>query len=112
MKRYYDNVLKEEDTVLRFPRFKNGDGVRKLVASMPDDQALGEWKLYTHEDMGWNKNDQRPIKYWSREIINRRRWLTRQPTYAEHLNFAPQWCFNSDTPLKHLYTEMHTPDWW
>jgi hypothetical protein len=39
MKTYYDNVQKEENTGLRFPRFTNGDPVQKLVASMPDDQV-------------------------------------------------------------------------
>jgi len=69
MKTYYDNVLKEESTTLRFPILKNGDGVRKLVASMPDDLALGQWEPHTLQDMRLNDNHQRPIKYWSRDII-------------------------------------------
>jgi hypothetical protein len=73
MKTYYNNVLKEENTTLRFLSFKNGNGVQKLMASMPDDQTLREWELHTLEDMKWNDNHERPIKYWSREIIKRMR---------------------------------------
>jgi hypothetical protein len=65
MKTYYDHLLKEENTALRFPSFKNEDDVQKVVASTPDYLALGEWELHTLEDMRWNDNHQRPIKYWS-----------------------------------------------
>jgi hypothetical protein len=112
MMTYYDNMLKEENTALRFPRIINGDGVQKLVATMPDDHALGEWELHTLEAMRWNDNHQRPIKYCSQDVFKSRRWLMRQPAYTEHLIYAPQRCFNSDTPPKRLYTEMHTAYWW
>ena len=113
MKMYNDNLLKEENTPLRFPSFKNEGGVQNLVTSMPDYQALGEWELHTLEDMRWNDNHQWPIEYWSRDMIKSMRWLLWQQAYAENLIYAPQHCFNSDTPLKRLYTEMHTVDrWW
>jgi hypothetical protein len=112
MKTYYDNVLKEKKTALSFSSFKNRVGVQKLVASIPDDLGLGEWELHTFEDMQWNDNHQCPIKYWSPDIINSMRWLIRQPVYTEYLILAPQHCFNSDTPPKRLYTEMHTANWW
>jgi len=65
MKTYYDNVLMEEHTTLRFPSFNNGDWVQKVGASMPDDPTPWEWELHTPEDMKWNNNHQLPIKYWS-----------------------------------------------
>jgi len=101
-------MLKEESTALHFPNFKNGDGFQKLVVNMPDHLDLGERELHTLKDMKWNDIHQWPIKYWSRDIINHMRWLMRPPAYAKHLIYAPQHCFNSDTPLKRLYTEMHT----
>jgi hypothetical protein len=77
MKTFYDNVLKQENTTLRFPCFKKGDGVQKLVASMPDDQVLGEWESHTLEDMKWNDNHERPMKYRSRDNIPSIRRLMR-----------------------------------
>jgi hypothetical protein len=55
-KTYYDNVLKQGNSALHFPNLRNGDGVQQLMASMRDDQALGEWELHTPEDMKWNDN--------------------------------------------------------
>jgi hypothetical protein len=78
---------------------------------MPDNLAFGEWELHTLKDMKWNDNHQRPIKYWSPDIIKSMRLLMRQLAYAEHPNYAPQHGFDSDTPPKHLYTEMHPADW-
>ena len=112
MKTYNDNVLKEENTSLGFPSFKTRDGIQKLLASMPDDQALREWELYTLEDIKWIDNHQLPIKYWSQDIINSMRSLMWQPAYAKHDSFAPQCCFSSDKPPKDLYTKMRTVEWW
>jgi hypothetical protein len=70
MKTYYDTVLKEEHTTLPIRSFQNRDGVQTLIASIPDSQALRDWELHTLEDMRWNDIHQRPIKCWSRDIIN------------------------------------------
>jgi hypothetical protein len=96
MKKYYDNVLKVENTVLGFPNFDNGDGVQKLGASKPEDQALREWELDTLEDMRCNDNHQLPITYWSHDIIKSMRCWTRRLAHAEHLIYAPHCCINSD----------------
>jgi hypothetical protein len=108
LKRDYDNMLKEDNTTLGIPSFKNGDGVQKLVASMPHDLGLVDWELHTIEDMKWNDNHQHPIKYWSPDIIKSIRWLTRQQAHAEHSIYAPQPGCTNDTELKQLYTEWHT----
>jgi len=42
MMTYYDQWLQEANIALRFQSFKNGDGVNKLMGSLPDNQALGE----------------------------------------------------------------------
>jgi hypothetical protein len=110
MKTYYDNVPKEENTALHVRSFKTGDGVQKLVASMSDDLDLSEWQLHTLKDMKWNDNHQCNIKYWSRDIIESIEWLMLLRAYAEHHIYAPQHYFNSNTPLKHLYNEMHIAD--
>ena len=69
MKTYNANVLNDENTALRFANFKNGSDVQEIVATMPDDLALGECELHTLQHMRWNVNDQRPIKCSSRDII-------------------------------------------
>jgi hypothetical protein len=65
MRTEYDNVPNEENTAQLFPSFQNRDCVQTIVASMPDDQALGQWELNTLEDRRGNDNGQHPIKYWS-----------------------------------------------
>jgi len=72
----------------------------------------GEWKLQTLKAVRSNDKHQRPIKYWSRDIIKSMRWLMRQPDCTEHLLYTPQSSFKSDKPPKCLYTEMHTTEWW
>jgi hypothetical protein len=62
---YYGNVLMEEHTALHFPRFKNWDGMQRLVTGMRYDQDVMDWKLHTLKDMRWNDNDQCPIKHRS-----------------------------------------------
>jgi transposase len=47
IKMYDTNILKKEHTTLRFPIFNSGDGVQKLMASMPDSKAHGEWEEHT-----------------------------------------------------------------
>jgi len=111
IKTYSDNMLKKENTTLHLRRFKNGNGVQILMASMPDDQALGEWELHTLEDMRWNDKHQCPMKYCSWHIIRSMIWLMWHPAYAEHIINPPQRCFISYKTLKRVNTKMHTVDW-
>jgi len=111
MKTYYDNVLKEETTTLCLVTITNRDGILQLVASMQDDQAPREWELQIDKDMGWYDNYQSPMIYWSWDIVKSMIWFMRQPANAEHLIYAPQNRYISDTPPKRLYTEVHTADW-
>ena len=110
MKTNDDNVPKKENTALRIRTFNLGNGIQKLLASMADDQALGEWELHTLEDMKWTDSHQRPIKYWSRDFIRSMRWLMQQPAYPDHLIYAPRCHFNRDTPPKRRNTEINTAD--
>ena len=88
----YNNVLKAENTALLFQIFTNGNGVQKLVVRMPDDWAFGEWELPTFEDIRWNENHQRPIKYWIQVLIQGMRWLMRERAYGDHPIYTPQSC--------------------
>jgi hypothetical protein len=41
----------EDIMALHFLSFNKLDGVQKLMASMPSDQAVREWELLTPKDM-------------------------------------------------------------
>jgi len=64
LKTYYDNVLQEENTTLRFPSFRQVDGVQKVLPGTPDDQVVGEWEPNTLEDIRSNDNHRCSIIYW------------------------------------------------
>jgi hypothetical protein len=113
IKAYYDNMLMENNTALHIPSFQSRDGIQKLIASTPDDLAVGEWELHTLVDMKWNDNLQLSIKFWSEDIIKSMRRLMRQPAYTEHLMYGPQHFFHSHTAPQCLYNELHSADrWW
>jgi len=57
----YDNMLRKQNTALRFGSIQKGDTVQKLVASTPEDYTLGVSEIHTLEDVRWNDNHERPI---------------------------------------------------
>jgi hypothetical protein len=65
MKRNYGNLLKDANTALCFPSFKNWNGVQRLTAITPNDQHLREWEVHTLEDMRLKDNHHPRIKFWS-----------------------------------------------
>jgi len=69
MNTHYDHMLKEVNMALCVPGLKYRDGIRKIMAGMPEDEPHRELELHTLEDMRWNDNHQCPIKYWSWHII-------------------------------------------
>jgi len=109
IKTYYDILPMEENTTLRFPNFKNRDGILKLVARMVDNQTFGECELHPLEAMRRNDNHPRAMTYWARNIIRSMSWFLRQPAYVEHLIDTTQCCFTSNMPPNQHYTEIHTP---
>jgi hypothetical protein len=81
----YDNVPKKESTVLDFQRFSSRNGIQKLLACIPDDQALSEWKRYTLNGIWQHDCSKHPIKYCSQDINEIMIW---QPSYPKYLIFA------------------------
>jgi hypothetical protein len=112
LKIYCANMLKEDNTALYFRSFKNGKGIKKLVACMPHDQVLGDWALHTMEGRKWNDIHSRPITDLSRDIIQSMTLWMWQPTYAKNFIYAPEHGLKCDLPWKHLNTAMHTANWW
>jgi len=105
---YYEHMLKEQNTALRFGSFTNGDGIPVIVPRVSDNLAIGEWERHTLEDMICNDTHQPLIMYWSCDIIKSMTELMRQAAYSKHLVYSPQHCFNCDRPPTHHYSEIHT----
>jgi hypothetical protein len=51
VKMFNDNLLKEQNTMVGYQRFKIGDGIQKPRLSITDDQHLREWVLCTLHDV-------------------------------------------------------------
>ena len=75
------------------------------------DSGLGmnSWEYHT-TDLRWKDQDENPICYWRRNILEVAKWLLRQPAYRNHLVYGPKRCY--DTDGRRIYKEFHSGDWW
>jgi len=90
---------------------KSNYHLQKKIDQMEDGLGVDSWEKSRLENITWNEQHAGvPIEFWYRDIIERVKWLLRQPAYAEHLLYAPQQQF--DEHGRRVYGEMHTADWW
>jgi len=90
---------------------KSNYHLQKKIDQMEDGLGVDSWEKCRLENITWNEQHTGvPIEFWYRDITKCAKSLLRQLAYAEHLLYAPQQRF--DEHGRHVYSEMHTADWW